>query len=62
MKIKLSREKMLGGRSEWTLEVERTSSAELARFAAEDRERYWMALKAISAAPDSAEAICDEVL
>ena len=62
MKIKLSREQMLGGRTEWSLEIERTTNAERARWATEDREKYRAALLAIEAAPDEAQAIAAAVL
>lgn len=62
MKIKLVREQFAGGRTEWLLEIDRTTSAEHARWATEDREKYRAALLAIEAAPAEAEAIVKAVL
>lgn len=57
MKITLTRSMGTGGHREWTLNIERITNAERARWAAESEARLRMALEAIYAAPSEGEEI-----
>lgn len=52
MRLRLAVDRLTGQRVEWTLEVERVSARDAARYAEADASRYRMALEAVVAAAD----------